>query len=89
MALGADGRDVLRLVLGRALELALAGIAVGVPAAFVLGRVLASQLYGVVGSDPTSLAAVTLLLGGVAVAGAYAPARRAAALDPAVVIREG
>ena len=87
LALGAAGRDVLKLVLGQAARLALAGIAIGLPAAFALGRVLSSQLYGVVGSDPASLAAVTLFLAAVALAGAYAPARRAAGVDPAVALR--
>jgi putative ABC transport system permease protein len=89
IALGASRREVLTLVLRQAFTLAGIGVAVGVPASLALGRLLSSVLYGVVSSDPASLAAITALLAAVALFGGYVPARRAAALDPTVALREG
>jgi putative ABC transport system permease protein len=89
VALGASRRDVLQLVLGQALKLVSVAVAVGVPAAFALSRVLSSALFGVVGSDPASLAAISLLLAAVALLGGYLPARRAASQDPTLALREG
>src|SRR5262249_12738063 len=78
MALGAERRDVLRLVLRAALRLALLGAALGIPAALAAARLLASQLFGVSAADPFAIGMATLLLLAVAAAASCLPARRAA-----------
>jgi predicted permease len=87
MALGAQRSDVLWLVLGEALILVAVGIGVGVPAALASSRLLASMLFGLRGTDPISLAAVTVTLGCVAALASYIPARRATRVDPMVALR--
>ncbi|HLY18733.1 MAG TPA: ABC transporter permease [Bryobacteraceae bacterium] len=90
MALGAVRRDVLRMVVGQGLRLAMAGIAAGVAAALLLTRVLPSfshLLYGVQASDPTTLIAVSLVLLIASALACYIPARRAASLDPMTALR--
>jgi predicted permease len=90
MALGALRTDVLRMVIGQGLRMALAGIAIGVVAALVLTRVMLSfshLLYGVRAWDPLTLAAVSLALTGAALLACYIPARRAARLDPNIALR--
>jgi ABC-type antimicrobial peptide transport system permease subunit len=88
MALGARGTDVLRLVVGEAGRLAVLGIVLGLAGAWVLGRVMANELFGLVRPDVAGLAAVTLVLAGVALAAAWVPARRAVRVDPLVTLRE-
>jgi predicted permease len=87
MALGAQRRDVLRLVVGQGVKLAALGIAIGIAAAFGLTRLMASLLFGVGAYDPVAfvIAAIILLL--VAIAACYIPARRAIAVDPMVALR--
>ncbi|MBZ5560963.1 MAG: ABC transporter permease [Acidobacteriia bacterium] len=87
MALGAEKSDVLRLVVGHGLALAVAGIAVGIAAALVLTRFMSSILYAVHPADPLTYVGVSLLLGLVAVLASYLPARRAAKVDPMVALR--
>jgi putative ABC transport system permease protein len=88
IALGAARSDVLRLVLRQGMVLAGAGILLGVAAAFALGRLIESQLYGVHAGDPATIIAVAVLLGVTALVANLLPAWRATRVDPAVVLRE-
>ncbi len=90
MALGAEKRDVFRMVVGQGLSLAFAGLAIGVTAALILMRILLSfsrLLYGVGASDPATLVSVSAVLIGVAFLACYLPARRAMRVDPIVALR--
>ncbi|HET9178880.1 MAG TPA: ABC transporter permease [Terriglobia bacterium] len=87
VALGAEKRDVLKMVVGQGLKLALIGVAIGIAGALALTRFLASLLYGVKPTDPLTFIAVSLILIGVALAACFVPARRAARVDPMVALR--
>ncbi len=87
MALGAQHIHVLRMVVGRALTLALIGLAIGVPAALAMTRALSSVLLGVIQVDTPVFVAFALLLAVVATLAAYLPARRAMRIDPMVALR--
>jgi predicted permease len=87
MALGANSRSVLRLVVGQALALTLAGAAIGIGAALGVTRFLDSLLYGVKPADPLTFAAVAFVLAAVALLACYIPARRATKVDPMVALR--
>ena len=87
MALGARGRDVLKLVVFQGIVQALAGVAVGLAGALALSRLMAGLLYGTRPTDPATFAAVVSVLSAVAVAASYIPARRAAKVDPMVALR--
>jgi len=88
LALGADGGDVLALVLRGTAVMAAAGLALGMAGSLALGRLLSSLLYEVEPHDPVTLAATALVLGGVALLAAWVPARRARRADPVVVLRQ-
>jgi predicted permease len=87
MALGAQRRDVLRLVIGHGTRMALIGVAIGIAAALGLTRLMANQLFGVSAHDPLTFAGVGMLLVIVAVAACYVPARRAMRVDPMIALR--
>ena len=87
MALGANRRDVLRLVLGQGTRLTLLGIGLGIVAALIITRLMATLLYGISATDPVTFTAVALLLALVALAACYIPARRATRVDPIVALR--
>ncbi len=87
MALGAQSRDVLRLVLGRGATLTGLGVLLGLIGAVALTRLIAGFLYGVRPTDLTTILAVTTLLVCVALTAAWLPARRATKVDPMVALR--
>jgi predicted permease len=87
MALGAQTGDIMRLVLGIGLRLALIGLAIGVAFSLVLTRLMKTLLYGVTPTDPLTFAAVALVFLAVAVAACWIPALRATRVDPAVTLR--
>ncbi len=87
MALGAQRRDVLRLILGQGATLALFGLSLGVVFALLLTHLIASLLYSVSVRDPLTFAVVAIILFGVAMIACYIPARRATRVDPMVALR--
>jgi predicted permease len=87
MALGAQASDVLRLVLGQGMLLALSGAAAGIVGALLVGRMIADLLYGIRPQDPITYAGVALVLILVALVACYIPARRATRVDPLVALR--
>jgi predicted permease len=87
LALGAQTRDILRLVVRQALLLVSVGIAVGLAGALALTRVMASLLYGISATDRLTFVITPLLLAGVALLASYLPARRAAKVDPMIALR--
>jgi ABC-type antimicrobial peptide transport system permease subunit len=86
-ALGAQHADILRLVVGQGLGLALAGVAAGVGGAVALTRVMKGLLFHVSATDPATFAGIALLFILVALAASYIPARRATRIDPMVALR--
>jgi len=88
MALGAQPRSVMNMVLGESLVVVALGLAVGIPAALACGRLVSSQLYGVEPYDPLTIAGASAVMLAVALTAGFLPARRAALLDPCSVLRE-
>jgi putative ABC transport system permease protein len=87
LALGAGGSDVLRLVVGQGMRLVVIGLGAGLLGAWMLSRVLASQLFGISAQDPLTYVTVALLLGIVALAATWLPAQRATRVDPMISLR--
>jgi predicted permease len=87
MALGAQPREILGLVLGHGAKLTLMGVVIGIAAAFGLTRFLSSQIYGIKATDPVTFFGVAILLTLVALLACYIPARRAMHVDPMVALR--
>jgi predicted permease len=87
MALGADARTVLAMVLRGAMELALIAIAIGAVGGFAASRALRQLLFGVSSTDPATFGAVALLLAAITALASYIPARRATKVDPTVALR--
>jgi ABC-type antimicrobial peptide transport system permease subunit len=87
MALGAMAGNVVWLVMREVLVLIACGIAVGLPAAYALTKLVQAQLYGIDPGDPQSIVIATLLLVAVTAAAGYIPARRAAFFDPLRILR--
>jgi len=87
MALGADRWIVLRMVMRQGLQLVVAGILAGLAGAFVLTRMIASQLFGISAVDPLTLATVSLSLVAAALIACFVPARRATRADPLIALR--
>ncbi len=88
LALGADRRQLLRVLLGRSVILALVGTAAGIAGGIAAGRLLRSWLHGIDPADPWSFAAATAVVAGVALAASFTPVWRASRMDPAVALRE-
>jgi putative ABC transport system permease protein len=88
LALGARRREVVSMVVGRALALSALGIGLGLAGTYALVRVIQGLLFGVRPLDPLTVAAVTIVLGGSALLASFLPARRAATIDPGGVLRQ-
>lgn len=87
MALGAQRSDVLKLVVGQGMKLALIGVGCGLLGAFGIMHMLSKLLFGVTATDPLTFIVVSVLLSGVALLACFIPARRATRVDPMIALR--
>jgi putative ABC transport system permease protein len=87
IALGAQAGNVLRMILGQGLRLAVVGVALGLVGAFALTRLLKGLLFGISASDPLTFVVIASLLVGVALLACWLPARRATKIDPLEALR--
>lgn len=87
MALGAPRAEVLRMTMGQGVRIVIPGLSAGLLGSFALTRLMTGLLFNVRASDPGTFAAVSILLGGVALAATYIPARRATRIDPVIALR--
>jgi putative ABC transport system permease protein len=87
MALGAERRQILRLVIAHGMRLTLSGVFIGVVGGLVLTRFMRSLLFGISAADPIAFASVAILLTLVTLAACYFPARRATRVDPLIALR--
>jgi len=88
VAMGATPRQVLRLILSRAIVIATAGMALGFAGSVVGARLITALLFEVASDDPVIYSAVAVLLGSVTLLASYLPARRASRLDPLIALRQ-
>jgi putative ABC transport system permease protein len=87
LAIGAQAKDVMRMVVGEGLKLAVIGAGVGLVGAFIVARLISTLFFGIAPHDPLTFAGITALLGFVAFLACYIPARRATRVDPLVALR--
>jgi putative ABC transport system permease protein len=87
MALGAQARDIFKLVITQGLTLTVTGIVIGLAGAYAMTRAMAGLLYGVTATDLLTFIGISLLLGGVAMLACYVPTRRATRVDPMIALR--
>ncbi|MEK6321747.1 MAG: FtsX-like permease family protein [Acidobacteriota bacterium] len=87
VALGAQARDILKMVVGQAMLLALMGVVIGLVAAFVVTRIMESLLFGVGTRDSVIFISIPLMLAAVAFVSSYIPARRATKVDAMIALR--
>jgi putative ABC transport system permease protein len=88
MALGAQSGDVVKLVIGQGMKLALIGVTIGLIASLALTRTMKTLLFGISATDPVTFAAIALLLTFVALLACFVPARRATTIDPLTTLRQ-
>jgi putative ABC transport system permease protein len=87
MAIGAQPRDVFRMVIGQGMTLALIGVGIGLIGAFALTRLMASMLFDIAPTDPVTFAVIAVLLTTVALLACFIPGRRATKVDPVISLR--
>ena len=87
MAMGAQPRDVLRLIMSRGILITSVGLLVGLPLAWGLAQLMASLIYGVSAGDVTTFALITFLMAGITLVACYVPTRKAMSVDPIIALR--